>query len=427
MARAGIATAYFEGNEADTPPPEDRLRGVRLAVLDMDIVGARVDEKSRVAALLGFLEKVLSPANGPYIAIVWTKHKELRELFEAAVVRSEQLPRPILVTMIEKAQFAKGDGRFDLEALSSRLNDELRSASPLVLCQAWEGTASAAASDVINQLSALAAPAAATLPEYHAGWKANMLCLLHTIARASAEQHLGPATCIDAISAALNPLNTDRMEQMSGALSNGLDWIAAEVLGAPPDCGDERRARVNGMLHVGLPRANILVPGGIYVGTEELVRRLGVNVATVFDDLVKPSGNAAQRQEWINEIKAGSRFILVEFSAACDHAQKNIRSARCVAGLLVPRGSHGRIKDRGQFFWSFGPIFLGAGAGGIAPGDYHVVLSARHPSSFESGAAADLSAMGLTGIGRLRAQALSALQAWINAQAARPGLLFLQP
>src|SRR5262249_55757385 len=109
MARAGIATAYFEGKEADAPPPEERLIGVRLAVLDMDIGGAKVDDKSRIATLVGFLERVPSQRNGPYLEIVWTKHRELREKFEVAVARSNQLPRPVLVTMIEKGQFAKPD------------------------------------------------------------------------------------------------------------------------------------------------------------------------------------------------------------------------------------------------------------------------------------------------------------------------------
>jgi hypothetical protein len=131
MAKAGIATAYFEGKTADIPPEDQRLVGVRLAILDMDIVGARVDDKSRIAALVGFLEKVLSPKNGPYAAIIWTKHKELRELFEAAVARSEDLPRPILVAMIEKREFSRGEAGFDLDGLATRLRAELEAASPL--------------------------------------------------------------------------------------------------------------------------------------------------------------------------------------------------------------------------------------------------------------------------------------------------------
>jgi hypothetical protein len=293
-----------------------------------------------------------------------------------------------------------------------------------VFCQTWEGVAGAAAADVINQLSDLASPGVVELPAYHAAWKANMLCLMHAIARASAEQHLEPTTCIDAISAALNPLHIDRMEQRSGEVSTGLDWAAAEVLAAPHDCGNERRAKVNGMLHVGLPRANVLVPGGIYSAAQDVMAQLGVNVETLLDDLLKTSNNNVERAGWIAEVRDNSRFILVEFSATCDHAQKNIRAARCIAGLLVPAGSFGRIKTSGQFFWPFGPIFLGAA--GIAAGQYHLFVSARHPANFESVAVADLTPAGLTGIGRLRGQALTALQAWLNTQATRPGLLFLR-
>ena len=63
--------------------PAQPLSGIRLAFLDMDIIGAGVDPKSKVAALANCMRRVIDRNNGPYVAIAWTKHPELVEELDA--------------------------------------------------------------------------------------------------------------------------------------------------------------------------------------------------------------------------------------------------------------------------------------------------------------------------------------------------------
>src|SRR5207249_1624629 len=107
--------------------------------------------------------------------------------------------------------------------------------------------------------------------------------------------------------------------------------------------------------------------------------------------------------------------VWVEVSPVCDHAQGNVRFARLIAGLLVPAGDRGLINPHGGFVWHFGPVHLEQ----FVPlsGAYYLCSSAWHVATLRLDRAHVL-----IPIARLRAQALAALQAWLAAQSARPGV-----
>src|SRR4051794_27261230 len=79
--RLRVPSLYFRG--IDDVPENGRLKGVRLAVLDMDLLGGGTDEKSKLSALVGTLDSILDPQNGPYAVIAWTGHPDLVSQFEA--------------------------------------------------------------------------------------------------------------------------------------------------------------------------------------------------------------------------------------------------------------------------------------------------------------------------------------------------------
>src|SRR5437016_1891841 len=76
FARRGIPTVYFSGREDGLPPPEGRLSGVRLAILDMVLTMPEPPAETIIAQLLVVIERILSPANGPYICIIWTRRSD---------------------------------------------------------------------------------------------------------------------------------------------------------------------------------------------------------------------------------------------------------------------------------------------------------------------------------------------------------------
>jgi hypothetical protein len=396
----------------------------------MDIVPGAAGERAKASAIAGFLEQILHPRNGPYAVIVWTKHPEVRMAFEEAVFRSESLPRPVAVEMIEKHEFDRGTAGFDVAGLTARLTRVLSAASPLLFFKIWEEASASAAADVTNSLSGLADPNAPNLASYLDGWRANFLSVMHAIARASAEKQLTQEHCSEAIFSALNPLHADKMEQAASRVARTVDEFAREVLGAPHDCGQGRRSRINGMVHVAMPVDHRLVPGGIYRMNPDVAGTIGISVDSLLDDLVNTGQDAAQHQQWVGEVRGDSLFIAIEVSAVCDHAQQNIRTGRFLGGLLIPsqrrvRIKGGRADGEPQFFWPFGPVHLDGA--GIPAGEYYLVVSGRHPAQVAAVAGQDMQPTGLAAVGRLRGQAFGALQTWLAGQSTRPGILFLRP
>jgi hypothetical protein len=389
----------------------------------MDIVPGASGEKAKAAAVAGFLERVLHPGNGPYAVIIWTRHPDVRAAFEEAIFRSEELPRPVAIEMVEKHEFDRGPDGFDIVGLSARLAVVLANARPLQFFKIWEEACSASAVKVTNLLSRLADSKADVLAAHAEGWKSMSLRLMQAIARASAEKQLTQERCAEALFAALNPLHADKMEQVAVRRAGLLREFAAEVLGAEGDCTQEHRSRINGLLHVALPVDERLVAGGIYTTADP-----GGRLSAVLEDLVQTGKDEKQHKEWVAEVRGDCRFIMVEVSPVCDHAQENVRFARFVTGVLIPearltRFKGGKFDGEPKFFWSFGPIYLDGA--GIPAGEHHIILSARHPEQFRAVAGQDMREFGLATVGRLRGQVLAALQTWVAGQATRPGMLFL--
>lgn len=163
------------------------------------------------------------------------------------------------------------------------------------------------------------------------------------------------------------------------------------------------------MLHIAFERLDRFSPGNIYV----------------FPLKKKPNwvpGNRELAEDMVNsnkkDIISASRRILLEASAVCDHAQKNIRVARFVAGLIVPATERRRMKKAG-FIWTFGPLFLKPPLVS-KEGEYYFYLSARHGVTQKLDQMTDLIA-----VARLRTQAFSDLQAWYSHHSARPGMVML--
>ena len=51
FAQKGVPCAFFDGSLEGLPEENEQLSGVRLAILDMDLVGVGVSDKSKAATL----------------------------------------------------------------------------------------------------------------------------------------------------------------------------------------------------------------------------------------------------------------------------------------------------------------------------------------------------------------------------------------
>jgi len=414
FARRGIPTAFFGGTRRYLPLKNQRLSGVRLAILDMDLVGGGVSDKSKVSTLLAYLGKILKPDNGPYGVLAWTKHIDLVQLFGETVFAEPSIPNPIFTISLAK-DVCTTKGKLNYKLISSKIGEALVGFSPLLVLQEWEEKCFLAATQVTNELSTLAASDIPTsLGEWRKLWNTQFLQLMHTMAAAEAGKKLDGNSCLSAFYGSLNPLHSDRMESNIPALRTLLSSHSAEIMAAAKSSDSRAKAKLNTMLHLVFEGVNNFYAGNIYIRKSNWLGWIP-SVSKLLDDLMVSSG--VQKRETKRRLVSVSKSIVIEVNAICDHAQNNVRIARFIAGLLVPVQERNNIKQA-EYIHKLGPVFLDAPT--LEAGEYYFYFSARHLLTVELDQVARIKAYA-----RLRGQAFADLQAWFAHRAARPGMLML--
>lgn len=411
LSRRGISSAYFNGTESELPVLDHPLSaGVRLAILDMDLIGGNASDIDKIASLKNVLRRIISPQNGPFGVIAWTNKEDLINKFEKATFELPEFPKPIFVIPIEKGECMKGNV-FNLEIISEKIDTSLSEYSPLLLFNIWEGICFSAATEVSNDLSSLLSVEAENPADWRVLWKRQCLNLMHTLAEAEAGQQLNKIPAITSLYGSMNPLLTDRMENNTDkALIDSLSFQSAEIIKAENITDSQVIAKLNSRLHLSICNQNGFRAGNIYLSTQ-----FGESIPTALELL---TDIADAKDNNMKDLESTSHCIVIEINAKCDHAQNGVRIARFVSGLITPTIECKKFK-KADFIYKLGPMFLDSPE--IKSGEYNFYFSARHLSSVELNKVKDI-----TPIGRLRSQALSDLQVWFANRASRPGLLLLK-
>jgi len=357
--------------------------------------------------------------NGPYTVIAWTYHAELLEKFEKSVFSEKDVPKPILSLMLTKTQCKSEDGEFSLSVVSEKLAEALGQFSPVLFLQGWEQKCFLAATEVTNGLSALVAPQTKDRTKFRESWKKHFLQLLHAMASAQAYRHLDPDTCLSAVYGSLGPLYADRMESHAADLSAALVQSSEEILRASADCGNDRKARVNTLLHLAFEGLQRFTGGNLYVFPNKKRPQWLPDSRRLIEDFIQGKKGHPETAAKATQLEGVTIPVLVEIGANCDHAQKNIRVARLIFGVALPSGERNKINPRAEFIWEIGPIFLKGKR--RAPEKYNIYLSARHLVSLGLDKAEEMKPYA-----RFRSQALVDLQAWFARHASRQGMVLLR-
>lgn len=414
FARKGVASAYFDGSTGMLPSTNSRLRGVRLAILDLVLAEGAQGDVGKVSPTIAALSAILSPENGPYSVILWTKHEDLKAAFEDRLFAQASLPRPVFTVMIEKADCKNKNGAFSLPKLSTALDDALTGSSALYALQAWETYSFLSSSEVVNSLSALVSPVGGNLSAWRNSWETGIIRLIRALAAAAAGKNLDRETFLGALFSSLNPLHADRMEtHITEAVAPFKDKVDA-VLSNIGAIANPAKATVHTMLHLSTKDLGQLFAGNMYRTGTSRGPRGAPTASAILDDMLKPSAPNVKAQ-----VESGSVPVIVECTAACDHAQQKIRVARFVGGVLIPDHLVERIHPIQHlgFAWGLGPIQMEMG---VPQGIYHLRISARHWMTVDLA-----SARRLHPIGRLRAQAFTDLQSFLSRHAGRAGVMSL--
>jgi len=419
--KVGVAPLYVDPttiNEGDASWP---LSGIRLAFLDMDIVGAGADSTSKVAALANCLRSLIHKDNGPYVAIAWTNHPELVNDFDAYIFSIHEIPRPSALIMIAKEDCS------DIGSISARIDKELAGrASSVRMLEEWESASVLAAGEVIGELSAIASGVETGPERWRKSWDRTILRVMHTCAKESVGEDgiADGASAYKAFCHSLVPLHEDKLERGVSLPPPDLLQLTKSLLDvtAKEDCGIEAKARINRMMHCSFDELKTLQAGSVYLLEKSSLRPLFPELTTMLKTLVPIRSLSPEEQaKRVAEIASQVKVVAVETSPTCDHIQGRLILARLLGGYLVPvRLREDSLKNNlPASIWELSPLWLSFGGSEFS--SYALLVDCLLLSSCGLDKLKSIEAFF-----RIRNQAFSALQVHFASHAARPGMVLLK-
>lgn len=419
FSKVGVPIAYFDGNQDCFPLEGEKLCGVRLAILDIDL-GFGGNSKNLASTLAGAFSRLVSQNNGPYGILIWTNHKEHVDEVSAAIFSHQSTPKPVFVVALSKAGFLNGKGKNSKQkATTAAIRDALRSAlrkgsAPFESLQQWESLGFAASTNVINAISDLTGANATALNEWQKEWKEEMLRLLLVIAKAGYGKHLSEKNVLPSLFLTLNPLQLDRMDSLSEPNTKVVSHHAKGIFNAQGTASLARRAGVNSMLHLSTDNLGQFSPGNLYIFAAKLP-----SFMPSIEEMLKgwTPGSGAKLTENLAAAVQAARLCAVEISPVCDHAQDKIGLSRLIAGVMLPWENSVKM-SRSQFIKTVGPLKI---AGPLQSGEYGLHLNSRYVASSPLGRVKKL-----TPAFRVKPELLADIQTWSSYQGSRQGIRILE-
>lgn len=423
FSKVGVPIAYFDGSQDCFPLEAEKLRGVRLAILDIDL-GFGGNGRNLASTLAGTLSRIISQDNGPYGILIWTKHREHVDEVSTAIFNHQSTPNPIFVVSLSKADFLKGFGKnpgqgATTAAIRNALREALRKGSaPFECLQQWESLGFSASTNVINTISELTGVQEATLVDWQKAWKEEMLRLLLVIAKAGYGKHLDEKNVLRSVFLTLNPLQLDRMDSVVSSTVDTVTHHAKSIFNAQGVASLPRKAGVNSMLLLATDDLEKFSPGNLYLfeSTES-----HPSFMPTVNELLKgwPIPGADQKlKENILTVSKAAHLCAVEISPVCDHAQDKIGSSRLIAGIVLPWELPFKVKPLGQFLKLVGPLRLKKDS---LDGEYGLYLNSRYMISARLERIKKLKPAF-----RVKSELLADIQTWGSYQGSRQGIRVLE-
>ena len=428
LSRLRIGSVYLNG-DVELVEGNDCFRGIRLALVDMDLVGdggASPEELGVHAA--DYLAEALSPDNGMLAVLIWTKNEDAAGHF-LAHLRVRLCGSVVLSigTMTKPASVPVGESGPQGEAaeeIVDQVTEQLRAAAGMHLLWQWEqlthDAVSASSENLIEVVRKESGVDLTNIASVATGL-VNCFGLLASAARERRAAN-GREAATHAFLGML-PILEDGAEQSS----DRLDQIEENALGAlliavsdPKILRDrslEARARfgrLNRMVHVSRWREEVtpLLPGNVYKLTKEFAGVLGLNVERLFSSLV---GEAYKADVGNTE----PMLVIAEVSPACDYAQNKVDVPRVLGGVLIPTEKLNKVQSHDYIYRSFGVFHFDAEEiSGMSEGSYHFALNAR----FFTGVSIER-LMERRSLFRIRRNTLVDIQAWLSRYGNRPGVI----
>jgi hypothetical protein len=451
LGRVGIGCIYVRGNRMEDLPAEP-LEGIRAVFLDMDLgVGAGGDAKQTVSSTVAVLGRLLGTDASPTVIFVWTKHADLVTPFREAAGRELPNIRPGLVLPIEKwFDYEKEEWPHDSQAnegLHKTIDQAVRSVEPLDVVWLWEQLVHDAASRTTASVSKLASSragphdATATAADNTKRWLEGLKYVLAILARAAGREPHDKDHAFSDLLEVMSLVHHDKVQQ-------GASSLATRDLGVGdqrPTEAEQTHFNTTLLIEPVAPGDLVVRPGNVYIARPEAgnkcpLRRLGLGADGLLKDLLNLDAHAeyrklkqeydqlsgkpgAEKEVAESQKKLDAKFaeirnlctpILLEVTPACDFAQGKRRTARFLAGMLIPSALTKQVKPSPA-------VSLEAVTNLEVAGTWHVVVDPRYlfgiPDPDQE--------LGSKPLCRVRHHVLVDIQSKLASHSARPGYISL--
>jgi hypothetical protein len=392
LARNGIPSLVFSRYE---DLPSEGFTGVRLAALDADFRGTFTTAPSVdaiTAPTADMLARLLAAGNGPYHALIWTKHPDLAESLRGHL-EERNIP-PIATTTLAKESVRDGEG-WNIPQIFDRVAASREKFPGLRFLSEWEGSVYDAGVITVNDL-------------LEGDSDTGALETLASLERPRADSEIR----LRAVADSLSRLHADALERAPSRFTpETIESLFGKSI-QRPDGG--RAAELNSRLLIRHGERGA-APGCIYK-LESIANQLeSPDWLPNFETIVVDFGGDADLIRGSNAIP-----LAVEVTPLCDE-HRETRLARFLAGVAVPVGSLSETKKK-RFnspgrpaFRHFGPLTM-PGLGAIDVSWCSRLLFTLPLKRIEA----------LDPVARLRHDVLVDLQSWCSAQASRPGYLSIR-
>ena len=312
---------------------EKHLRGVRLLFLDLHLTtGAQTsDVASATGVIAAMLEEGISPTAGPYVIILWTKHQEQREGFEAYIMANlDATKRPLAVVSLDKNEYLGGDlGEKLMEDVARIIETDPRLRALLD----WEREVLKAAGTTLGEVGALVGAEDRTAARF----SERLDEVLSLIASEAVGKKNAKADPYSAVNAALMPILADRVGNQRTEPGSNAVWQAAvtKIDAVPPPTLNEA-ARLNSMLHLAAASAEELTAGTW--GAVTVLADAELEEAVMLRRFSLPAKPMLASTFCLTESaeRKLSKLCLLRVGASCDYAQSRKGPVPFMLGAIMP-------------------------------------------------------------------------------------------
>jgi hypothetical protein len=360
-----IPVSFFSGRKKELP--KNLLTGIRLVFLDLELV-TTTEKKTIKSTLQRVLNSIISPANGPYILLLWSVHEHdytsvLQELFNAEL----SALKPVITLTIEKTTYLKtednGEKKFVPNALNlieRRLKKELKKIGAFHFFYLWEDLVHSASGQTVNSLS--------SFYQTNKNWNKNISSLVVEFAKAHAGENLDPKNTKEIIKNAYFAFNGTFEDFLINNIRHCKDLKRICLDSSLIEVGPELRANVNSRLLLDTkPGFCCPEPGNVYTNRIKNISK--VRISDIFCGGQDKLNSFQGKTKLLEAIK----HILIEISPLCDYAyaSKKLRTNRVLPGILWPVEFEKKIRKKAEY------LYLSQGPFQIEGHQYRIVLDLR--------------------------------------------------